>query len=124
MGFGPTLPDRRRAVEAVRDIVTLLYPEHATPAALAWLEAIAAALLEARAALSFRTMAQFLADPDWRRIILERAPEARGPWAPYEGQPLDPSALDPHLGALFADRLQTLEGPPLAPESLDPGTGD
>lgn len=125
MGFGPTYRDRAPAIQAVREIVALLYPDLAGEGCLDWLSAMAAALLEARAALSFSTMARFLADPEWRRAILDRAPEAASRWRPYEGQSILPEELDPQLGQLLRERLAALEVKPTgetssASPALDP----
>lgn len=122
MGFGPSYRDRAQAIQAVREIVALLYPDLASEGCLEWLSALAAALLEARAALSFSTMARFLADPQWRKAILDRAPEAALRWRPYEGQPIAPEELDPQLGQLLRERLAALDiKPPGEAEGASPG---
>lgn len=114
MGFGPKAPDAAAARQAVRDLIALLYPERATPAALDALERLTAALLEAKVPLSFARIQQFLADPNWRQWVLERAPAARPAWEPYAGRTIAAEELDPDFAWLLADRLAAGEPPPTA----------
>jgi hypothetical protein len=108
MGFGPTLPSADEAVQAVIDIVRLLYPERATAEALAVLKRLAATLLEAGAPLSFETMAKFLADPAWRTAVLTRAPNAGDAWTPYGERLIVPEELNADFAWLLRDRLANL----------------
>lgn len=119
MGFGPSLPDSDQAIRAVREVVELVYPQWATAETLAAVERIAAALLEAKAPLSFEKMDRFLRDPDWREIILERAPKAAPAWASERGRAILPRSLDPALEQLLQDRLKAASEwdlPPSEPE--------
>lgn len=108
MGFGPKAPDPQRGAQAVVDIVTTLYPERSTETCLLVLKSLAEALLVARAALSFETMAKFLADPAWRQDILGRVPNPDPRWNTWDGKPIDPDMLDPDFAWLLRDRLATL----------------
>ncbi len=105
MGFGPHLRDRDDAVQAVVDIVSLLYPERATPCALSLLAAIARTLLTAGEPLEFMAMARFLSDPDWRHAVLADAPDQAPKWSAQTGQAIDPAALNPDFAWLLRDRL-------------------
>jgi len=108
MGFGPNLPSRREAVQAILDIVSLLYPERATQSALAVLEGIALVLLQAKAPMSFESIDRFLADPGWRSTLLETAATSEEPWQRYTGLAIDPNDLDPDFAWLVNDRLKAL----------------
>ena len=108
MGFGPNLPSRREAVQAILDIVSLLYPERATPSALAVLEGIALVLLQAKAPMSFESIARFLADPAWRSTLLETAATSEELWQRYTGLAIDPNDLDVDFAWLVNDRLKAL----------------
>lgn len=113
MGFGPHTSDPETGVNAVLDLVKLLYPEHSTAACQQWLANVSYALLSAHALLSFETISRFLANPDFRTFILSHAdvPDAiRSPWASYSG-PVDPNVLDPDLAWLIADRLAISQDP-------------
>ncbi len=105
MGFGPRLPDRDAAVQAIMDIVSLLYPERATPSALAVLSTIARALLTAGEPLAFQAIARFLNDPDWRQTVLKRVPDQASIWSAHAGQAIDPADLDIDFAWLLRDRL-------------------
>lgn len=109
MGFGPKSPDPQQGAQAVVDIVTTLYPEHSTETCLEVLRSLAESLLVARAALSFETMAKFLADPAWRKDILNRLPNPDSRWTPWDGKPIDPDVLDRDFAWLLRDRLATLK---------------
>lgn len=107
MGFGPRMPDIESGVKAVTDLIELLYPERSTPEAIEWLAASARALLSARAALTFANIDRFWRDPDWRKWILDRVPQATpGPWDAYRQQSVAPSDLDQNFGWLVQDRLE------------------
>lgn len=115
MGFGPTVPDRDEALRAIGEIVSALYPERATPSALAALKHVAATILAARAPLSFQTIDRFLRDPDWRAFLLSRAPDQAPDWASTAGRPIAPQALDPDFAWLLQDRLAANEEEPPSP---------
>lgn len=108
MGFGPNLPSTRQAVQAVLDIVSLLYPERATKSALAVLEDISTILLEAKAPMSFQSIHRLLAGPAWREEILARAPDRNGRFSTYTGKVIDPAWLDRDFAWLLHDRLKAL----------------
>lgn len=108
MGFGPNLPSTRQAVQAVLDIVGLLYPERATQSALSVLEDISTILLEAKAPMSFQSIQRLLASPAWREDILARAPDRHGRLSTYAGKVIDPAWLDPDFAWLLHDRLKAL----------------
>lgn len=108
MGFGPKASDPQQGAQAVVDIVTTLYPEHSTETCLQVLRSLAESLLVARAALSFETMARFLADPNWRKDILSRIPSPDPRWDAWDGEPIDPELLDRDFAWLLRDRLTTL----------------
>lgn len=109
MGFGPSLPSDKQAVQAVLDIVALLYPERATTEALSVLKSVSSVLLAARAPMSFESIDRFLANPDWRQHILERAPEHESDWAQYAGRSIPPTDLDADFAWLLGDRLRALD---------------
>lgn len=115
MGFGPTAPDANHAIQAIREIVALLYPQYATLPALGVLENIARALLDAKIALSFTNIARFLADPEWRQGIIRQSPEVARQWQTYLGQSIPAERLDPDFAAFLSDRLSTN-----GPEGSDP----
>ena len=105
LGFGPRARDGDGARKAISDLILLLYPEHATPAALAALDRLSALLLESGAPLSFRSMDRLLRDPAWREQLLDRAPDSRPAFAWAAGVPILPSELDPDFAWLLQDRL-------------------
>ncbi|MDA8194340.1 MAG: hypothetical protein M0Z53_10130 [Thermaerobacter sp.] len=108
MGFGPKARDIASGVDAVKQIVALLYPERSTDQALAMLSALAEVLLTAQVPLSFEHMARFLRDPAYRHWALQRLPEPLdGFWTLYAGRAVPEQALDPDFAWLLADRLQT-----------------
>lgn len=110
MGFGPRASNVAQGVQAVEEIVRLLYPERATERAVWILGRIAEALLAARVALHFQHIDRFLRDPDWRQWVLSRIEPSRpGFWDLYPGEALEPDQLDPDFGWLVADRLQTTQ---------------
>lgn len=105
MGFGPKVPDAASGASRVREIVALLYPERATPAALDWFERLARVLLESREELSFSHILRFLVDPDWRREVLSKSPAGDNPWPAFGDRPIAPAELDPDFAWLLEDRL-------------------
>lgn len=119
MGFGPTVPDRDQALRAIGEIVSTLYPERATPSALAALKDVARALLAARAPLSFHTIDRFLGDPGWRAYLLTRAPDQAPAWERQAGLKIAPEALDPDFAWLLRDRLAAEAGGPADEDPRD-----
>lgn len=110
MGFGPKTPDIESGVQAIKEIVTLLYPEHSTAHCLDTLAAIARAILMAQASLSFETIDQFLRNPEWRQWVLDRTTaDIQKAWGFAQGQVLDPNQLDQDFGWLLRDRLDALK---------------
>ncbi|POB10360.1 MAG: hypothetical protein C7B44_13010 [Sulfobacillus thermosulfidooxidans] len=110
MGFGPTTNDPQKGVQAILDLVELLYPERSTASCQTWLGHISLAVLSAHAPLSFVTIDRFLKDAEYRSMILSHpaVPEALAElWKDFSG-PLDASQLDPDLAWLINDRLSTL----------------
>ena len=106
MGFGPKTPDVESGVQAVAELMELLYPERSTPQALMLLRASARALLSAKAPLTFDNIARFWQDPQWRRWIQGRWDSPLpGPWDGWDSVSVDPSQLDPNFGWLLADRI-------------------
>ncbi|NMP21324.1 hypothetical protein [Sulfobacillus harzensis] len=106
MGFGPKTSSIESGVQAVRDLIDLLYPERATPTVLDLFGQSARALLTAKAALTFENIDRFWRDPAWRDWIQARwAKPISGPWESLSGQAVDPTDLDPDFGWLIADRL-------------------
>lgn len=106
MGFGPTAPDVESGVEAVKNLMELLYPEYATTEVLNLFEASARALLTAKAPLTFENINRLWRDPAWRQWIMERWPSRlAGPWDKYAQIPVDPHDLNPAFGALIQDRI-------------------
>ena len=86
MGFGPKAPSVDSGVQAVKDLIELLYPERATPAVLELFAASARALLTAKAALSFENIQRFWQDPEWREWIQSRwQTPFDGPWDRFPG---------------------------------------
>ncbi len=121
MGFGPKVPDPESGVKAVIDLITLLYPEQATPSVNYWLQAICEPLLIARAPLRFDTIDRFLSDHEFRGHILDKPeiPEKwREVWSKYP-QVIDPAHLDSDLAWLIRDRL-AVESDPDTPNSIEP----
>jgi len=114
MGFGPRARDRDAARAAIRDLLTLLYPERATDSALRVIDRLATLLLDNGAPLSFRSMARVLADAAWRASLLARSPDSRPFFEPYTGLVIAPRDLDPDFAWLLSDRLEASEpdGPP------------
>lgn len=108
MGFGPQAPNAASGAEAVVNIVSILYPEHATVDCQAVLRSLALAILEAKAALSFETMSRFLADPQWREEILSRGTNPSDVWNQWRGHPIKPEMLDPDFSWILKERLDTL----------------
>ncbi|PSR33738.1 MAG: hypothetical protein C7B46_09045 [Sulfobacillus benefaciens] len=108
MGFGPQTPDAASGAEAVVNIVSILYPEHATLACQAVLRALALAILEAKAPLSFEAMSRFLTDPQWREEILSRGTHPSDVWNPWRGHPINPELLDPDFSWILKERMDTL----------------
>ncbi|MCY0897416.1 MAG: hypothetical protein OWU33_00535 [Firmicutes bacterium] len=107
MGFGPRTPDVESGVNAVKDLIALLYPERATPQALALFEHSARLLLQARAALTFENIARLWQDPVWRQWLLDRAsptPDAAF-WQPYRDRAVALAELDADFDWLIKDRL-------------------
>ncbi|MCY0878320.1 MAG: hypothetical protein OWU84_05215 [Firmicutes bacterium] len=111
MGFGPKAPDVESGVQAVKDLIALLYPERATPKVLHLVGESARLILEAKAALTFENIARVWRDPEWRQWLLGRtSSEATAAfWNPYGSQALDPAALDSDFGWLIADRLKATQ---------------
>lgn len=106
MGFGPKAPDVESGVAHVRELIDMLYPEHATPRALDILSQLTRILLTARVPLSFAHIHRLLQDDTWRHWVEERLPEPLpAPWTHEQG-PIDPTRLDPDFGWLLADRLE------------------
>lgn len=106
MGFGPKASSVDAGVQAVRDLIELLYPDQATPKVLDLFGETARALLTAKAALTFENIDRFWQNPEWRQWVRERWPEPLpGPWDSYAGQAVEPKELDPDFGWLIADRL-------------------
>lgn len=105
MGFGPRARDREAARTAIRELIEVLYPERATPAALHVLDQMATLLLDNGAPLSFRSMHRLLENPAWREELLTRSPDTRAFFSPYTGQAIDAATLDPDFAWLLADRL-------------------
>ncbi|MGC8488497.1 MAG: hypothetical protein ACP5QO_09815, partial [Clostridia bacterium] len=60
MGFGPRARDREAARMAIRELIELLYPQHATASALQVLDQLVVLLMDNGAPLSFRSMARAL----------------------------------------------------------------
>ncbi len=108
MGFGPQAPNAASGAEAVVNIVSILYPEHATAGCQAVLRALALALLEAKAALSFEMMSRFLSDPEWREEILSRGTNPSDDWSQWRGHPINPELLDPDFSWILKERIDTL----------------
>ncbi len=107
MGFGPKAPDPESGVKAVIDLITLLYPQLATPSVKFWLQAICEPLLLARAPLAFETIDRFLSHREFRQHILENpsiSEKWRDLWTQYPGS-IDPQKLDKDLAWLIRDRL-------------------
>jgi len=126
MGFGPKLPDVESGVEAVTHLISLLYPEHATPRALDLLGHTTRALLAANVPLTFAALDRFWRDGEWRQWVMGRwrAPLA-GPWDGLGPAGLAPDTLDADFGWILADRLSTLRESALdeeAAESEEPFT--
>lgn len=106
MGFGPKAPDIESGVQAVAELIELLYPERSTPKALTLLRASARALLSAKAPLTFDNIARFWQDPEWRGWIQERWDQPLpGPWDAWAKASVNPSQLDSDFGWLLADRI-------------------
>lgn len=106
LGFGPKAPDVDSGVQAVKDLIALLYPDRATDRVLDLFASSARALLTAKAALSFENIARLWRDPDWRAWIMDRWDKPlEGPWTEREGEVVEPDSLDPDFGWLIADRL-------------------
>lgn len=117
MGFGPKPPSVDAGVEAVQNLIELLYPDRADPDVLALLGASARALLTARASLTFGNIARFWQDPEWRTWIMTRWPTPiAGPWDAVGTRAVEPSELNQNFGWLVADRLAA--GPD--PSASDP----
>jgi hypothetical protein len=106
MGFGPKARSVDAGVEAVQNLIALLYPERATPEVLELLGASTRALLTAKAALTFENIARFWEDPEWRAWIISRweAP-LPGPWDNAGTHTVSPAELNQHFGWLIADRI-------------------
>ena len=110
MGFGPKAGSVEDGVQAVRDLMELLYPERAGAEVLDLVGSTARALLTAKAALSFENIQRFWIDPAWRDWILARPDKPLpGPWDAHRGQPVDPASLNPDFGWLIRDRLSATE---------------
>lgn len=110
MGFGPKAGSVEGGVQAVRDLIELLYPERAEAEVLDLVGSTARALLTAKAALSFENIQRFWIDSEWRDWILARAKDPlRGPWDAHRGQGVDPESLNPDFGWLIRDRLSATE---------------
>lgn len=108
MGFGPKAPDVESGVQAVRDLIELLYPDRATDRVLELMGETARALLTAKAALTFENIGRFWQNPAWRRDIMSRwATPLSGPWDVVGHRPADPRDLDPDFGWLINDRIQS-----------------
>lgn len=115
MGFGPKAPDVNAGVQAVKNLIELLYPDRASRSVLELLGSSARALLTAKAPLTFENIARFWQDPDWRQWIMDRWPESlTGPWNDITGA-VEPEELDPDFGWLLADRIA-------AGKNFDPST--
>ena len=110
MGFGPKATSVDDGVQAVRDLIELLYPERADAAVLDLVGSTARALLGAKAALSFENMQRFWIDPEWRDWILARLPAPLGgPWDARRGEAVNLDSLHPDFGWLIRDRLSATE---------------
>ncbi len=107
MGFGPKMTSVESGVQAVRDLIELLYPERATDKALSLLEYSTRALLSARAALTFENIDRFWRDPQWRSEIMQRwSQPIPGPCDSHDNQALVPDTMDKDFGWLIRDRIQ------------------
>ncbi|PSR20967.1 MAG: hypothetical protein C7B45_12790 [Sulfobacillus acidophilus] len=110
MGFGPKASSVESGVRAVKDLIELLYPEHATASSLSLVEHSTRALLSAGAALTFENIDRFWRDPKWRAEIMKLWPEPiSGPWDSHDNQVLSPDALDKDFGWLLRDRIQATQ---------------
>lgn len=120
MGFGPKTPSVESGVQAVKALIELLYPEHATVGALSLLEHSTRALLSAKAALTFENIDRFWRDPQWRTEIMRMWPERiSGPWDAHDNEALLPDAMDKDFGWLIRDRIQAAQSF-LPEDSSDP----
>lgn len=107
MGFGPKAGSVETGVQAVRDLMELLYPDAVSPQVLDLFGETARALLTAKAALSFENLDRFWQDATWRAWIASRWPSPlTGPWDAYPDQSVNPADLNPQFGALIADRIR------------------
>lgn len=108
MGFGPKPSSVTAGVQAVRDLIELLYPERASKNTLKVLEDTTRALLTAKVPLSFENMDRFWRDVAWRQFVLARIETDReGPWDAYPATGVSPATVDQNFGWLIDDRLNS-----------------